>query len=191
MKRWKKVGERELMDLRIFKLKEVALERDGGRRPRPFYVFDSPDWVNIIPLTGKRKVVLISQYRAGIDDLSLEIPGGMVGTGEAPAAAAARELTEETGYVAGDLVPLGSVEPNPAILNNRCYFFLARNCEQTSETKFDPDEDIELVPTPLENIPRMISEGKIRHALVVAAFHHLFSKGPDVLGWSPEKLESD
>jgi len=107
----------------------------------------------------------------------------MVSPGEDHATAAARELTEETGYVAGTLSPLGMVEPNPAILNNRCYFFLARDCELKAATKFDPDEDIELVPTPMEQIPYMIHEGRIRHALVVAAFHHLFlAKGPDFAG---------
>ena len=58
----------------------------------------SPDWVNVLALTPDARLVLVRQFRFGIDDFSLEIPGGVIETGEDPVAAGLRELREETGY---------------------------------------------------------------------------------------------
>ena len=66
----------------------------------------------------------------------------MVDPGEDPALAAARELEEETGYVAGRLVALGPVHPNPALQANRCHSFLALDCVKRHEGRQDAGEDI-------------------------------------------------
>ncbi|MCU0586279.1 MAG: NUDIX hydrolase [Desulfobacterales bacterium] len=81
----------------------------------------------MIPLTPGREVVLIRQYRHGTREVTLEIPGGILEAGDTPSAAARRELGEETGYAAAEMISLGCVHPNPAFLENRCHTFLARN----------------------------------------------------------------
>ena len=91
----------------------------------------------------------------------------------APAAAAARELREETGYAAEEIVDLGWVHPNPAIQSNRCHTFLARNVSQVGEPDPDPNESFEQLTVPLVEIPRWIAEGRLTHSLVVAAFQLL------------------
>jgi 8-oxo-dGTP pyrophosphatase MutT (NUDIX family) len=174
MKLWKRLGERRLLQTRVFDVKQMTLEHPGRTEPVDFYAISSGDWVNVVPLTPGGQVLLIRQYRAGTHEICLEIPGGMVDPGERPEQAAARELAEETGFVAARLEPLGMVKPNPAIQDNRCFTFLALGCEQRTGTDFDPDEHIETELAPLAGIPAMIADGRIDHALVVAAFYHFF-----------------
>ncbi len=66
------------------------------------------------------------------------------------------------------------VNPNPAIFNNRCYTFLARNVERTADPMPDQTEEIEVVFVPMADIPGLIRNGKIDHAIVIAAFYHFF-----------------
>ena len=154
------------------------LTRRESRSPRTgnlhrFDVIESSDWVNIVPLTANDEVVLITQYRHGIEAMTLEIPGGMIDPGEAPLTAARREMQEETGYDSDDIVRLGAIHPNPAIQDNRCHMFLARNVVPKFETHFDTTEETLVQLVPLANIPQAIRDGSITHALVVAAFHWL------------------
>ena len=66
------------------------------------------------------------------------------------------------------------VHPNPAIQNNFCYTFLAKNVSHVGQRNQDEREDIEVVIRPLSDIPRLIKEGIITHALVIAAFYRYY-----------------
>jgi ADP-ribose pyrophosphatase len=93
----------------------------------------------------------------------------MVDPGEQPLAAAERELYEESGYRAQQLVPLGFIEPNPAIFNNRAHMFWAQGCERVGEQVLDAGEDIEVVPMPVDQVLALWRSGQIAHALVSVA----------------------
>jgi ADP-ribose pyrophosphatase len=156
-----------------------GLRTDHARSPRTgqshdFFVMESSSWVNIIPLTPKKEVVMVRQYRHGTREITLEIPGGLVEHQDDPETAALRELREETGYTAVSAVSLGYVHPNPAIQNNRCYTFLAEDCAPAGGQQQDEKEDIEVVLIPLHDIPRLIQAGVITHALVIAAFYRYY-----------------
>ena len=171
LKPWKRMTSSRDRTFPIF-----TLRTDRARSPRTnqaydFYILESADWVNIIPITPKREVILIRQYRHGIQDMALEIPGGIIEPDDSPREAALRELAEETGYSASQISALDHVWPNPAFLDNRCYTFLARDAALTGDQKPDEKEDIEVILVPLERIPDMIRHGEIRHSLVVAAFY--------------------
>ena len=118
-------------------------------------------------------MVLIRQYRVGIDAVTLEIPGGMVDAADgSPAESARRELLEETGYAADEMVQIGRVTSNPAFINNYTHTFLALNARPVAETSFDSAEYIEFELADIDEIPALIASGKITHALVIAGFYH-------------------
>lgn len=173
-KPWDIVSSERRDRLRIFGLRidRAVSPRTGAAHD--FYVLEADSWVNVIPITPQREVVLICQYRHGTREVTLEIPGGIVESTDSPQEAARRELSEETGYEAREFVGLGFVHPNPAFLDNRCYTFLAQDARPTSLQTLDEKEDIQVLLKPLAEIPKLIREGTITHSLVVAAFYRLF-----------------
>lgn len=157
-------------DFRIFRLR-----RDRAVSPRTgaaldFYVLETRDWVNVIPVTPEGDVVLVRQYRHGIRSATLEIPGGLVDD-EDPAAGAARELLEETGYAAREFVHLGTVDAQPALQDNRCHTYLALGAVAVAEPRPDAGEDLVVERFPLAEVPERVRRGDITHGLVLAAFY--------------------
>jgi 8-oxo-dGTP pyrophosphatase MutT (NUDIX family) len=117
---------------------------------------------------------MVRQFRHGTATITVEIPAGMVDPEDPdPAAAVARELCEETGYEAAELIHLGSVAPNPAFLDNQCHTYLARDVRLMGSQQLDGAEDIDIVLLTLEEIERMIAAGEITHSLTLNAFYWL------------------
>jgi ADP-ribose pyrophosphatase len=142
-----------------------------------FFSLDCPDWANVIAITPDRQVVLIEQFRFGIEEVTLEIPGGIIDPGESPAEACRRELLEETGYAGDEIRMIGRVSANPAIQNNFVHTGLILNARPAADVKLDHLEEIHLRLAPLEEVPRLIRSGAIHHAFVVAAFQYLAVSG--------------
>lgn len=136
---------------------------------RDFYVVHSPDWVNVIALTQDRQLVLVRQFRFGVDDLSVEIPGGVMDPGEEPIAAGLRELREETGYVGKNARIIGRVHSNPAILSNACHFVFVEDVVRSAELHWDADEEIEVITMPVDEAYKWAYSGRITHSLVLDA----------------------
>ena len=122
---------------------------------------------------------MVRQFRHGIEDFTLEIPGGMVDPEDAdPRTAARREMQEESGYDSPDIIELGKVHPNPAIQGNYCHSFLARGVREGPKVELDTTEETEVVLVPLASIKDLIASGEITHALVIAAFSFLHAYNP-------------
>jgi ADP-ribose pyrophosphatase len=170
---WKRNESKRIADCRVFTVREDFCETDDGAKKSSFFVVENPDWVNIIALTKDKQVVLIEQFRHGIGQTTLEIPGGMVDDGEDFELAARRELVEETGFLSDEWVLLGKSRPNPAIQNNWIYHFLALNCEKNAEVSFDEHESAMTKLSAVSEIKSLILNGEIKHSLVIAAFYFL------------------
>ncbi len=170
---WETLEIGESLDRGVFRVQEIMRRSPRTGHAATYQVLQIADWANVVALTPADEVVLIAQYRHGIDEVTLEIPGGVLEPGEAPADGVARELKEETGFTGDAPVLIGTVHPNPAIQDNACTTWLVTGARRTAEPEPDEGEDIDVVMVPRGEIPALLRGGRITHSLVVAAFHWL------------------
>ena len=171
-KRWTVLASEKLQDCRVFEVYRTTARSPRSEASHSFFRIEADEWVNVVALTPEHEFVMVRQYRHGSDDVTLEIPGGIVDPGEEPSAAAARELLEETGYQGGDPVQIGPVNPNPALFGNGCHTFLIRDAVPVAEIRNDGETEhttVELLPR--DELQDRLLAGAIGHALVMAGFY--------------------
>ncbi len=144
-----------------------TVELASGRTFEPV-VLEFRSWANVLALTKNNEVVLVKQYRHGVQEDLLEFPGGIVDDGESPLEGIRRELMEETGYSAENLVEVGRIYPNPALQHNTLFCYVATDVEKVGEQHFDDTEEIEVQLLPLDELIELAKSGKFLHALHVA-----------------------
>ena len=171
---WKRVSSKDGPDLIVFRSRFDRMTHPKTGEELDRLVLKSMDWVNVVALTGEGLIVVVRQYRFGTEEVTTEVPGGMVDPGEGHEESARRELLEETGYVSDHWSYLGSVDPNPAVQTNKMHHWLAKDCRLEAEQELDPGEDIEVATLTEEEMRIAISSGEIRHALVLTALHRVF-----------------
>ncbi len=175
VKPWRRKAVNTLADCRIFTLSESVSVCPRTENEHSFFFIDTADWVNIVPVTTDGDVVFIRQFRHGSQNITLEIPGGMVDPGEDPETAAVRECKEESGYRAGRIESLGVLNPNPALFQNKLHTYLALDCERAGEIANTSTEHTEVELVPMRDLPKLLQEGVIDHALVVATLWRLLA----------------
>ncbi len=170
---WAQESESIRQDSRLFQ--QIVAQRRSPHTgmEHAFYRLQGPDWVNVVAFTRPGELLVVEQFRHGIDAATLEIPGGGCDPGEIPSEAARRELREETGFVSGQWVALGSCTPNPATQNNRCYTFLALDCDPDGALELDPAEELQVWAVAWPEWQARMRRGEIHHALVLTAFQLL------------------
>lgn len=152
-----------------FSIRKRRCVHEGDGRSGDFYVIDVADWVVAVALSPAGNIVLVRQFRFGVGDFTWELPAGLIDQGESPAAAAARELEEETGYVGRVETTLAVLHPNPALQANRCHFVLIRDANPAGVIGGDQHEETCPREMPLSEFRAWIREGRVTHALAVAA----------------------
>lgn len=134
--------------------------------------FEFRSWANVLALTKDQQVVVIRQYRHGVQEVLREFPGGVVEDGEDPREGAMRELREETGYTAAEFIEVGRFYPNPALQTNTMYFYLALGAERVEGQHLDAAEEIDVELLPLDELIDQARRGEFRHALQLAGLFH-------------------
>jgi ADP-ribose pyrophosphatase len=170
---WKKVKTTLEADCRIFKVNRVTFEHEERNKTGDFFVLNTPSWVHVIALTPDDEIVMAKQFRFGTENLSWELPGGLMEEGETPIEAAQRELREETGFVGCDPEVIAAISPNPAIQNNTCYFVLLRNATREHELDWDEHEEILTSAIPVREVEEWAHSGKILHSLSITSLFFL------------------
>ena len=166
---WVTTNEQVEYTTKIFKVLSREMKIESENHSATFSILDAPDWINVIALTPENEIVLVEQYRYGIEKPTLELPGGVCDPGESPFESSKRELLEETGYSSKDWENLGRVSSNPAMQTNYTHTFLAINCEKVAEQVLDGNERINVHVMPLVEFLDLVGKGEVMHSLVVAA----------------------
>lgn len=127
--------------------------RDANERSiAPYYVLEYGDWISVLALDREGSAIVVEEYRHGAGIVAVGTIGGGVEAGESPEAAANRELREETGYEADELIGLGATWANYGNHTNRVHHFLARGCVRVAEQSLDESEAIAVQVTSLDGL---------------------------------------
>ena len=169
LRAWDCNGQRRGPDLRVFRARFDRLRNPRTGTELEATILETPQWANVVPLDENGNIILVRQYRFGVREFTLEIPGGIVERDEDPADAARRELREETGYTTAGVEFLGASQPNPAFHDNLCHHFLARDVMRTDAPQLDSGEDVEVLAVPRAEVAAAVRGGRIQNALVVTA----------------------
>ena len=173
LKPWKQLSTEYLHRENWFSLRRDRVLKGGGGEMYPYYVLEYSTWASIFPVTSSGKIIMMKQYRYGLGEFSLELPGGIMDPHETEVSVAAkRELREETGYTCVEIREIAKVAPNPATSNNYMHVFFATGCEETHTQDFDPHEELELIFMEVEEVKTLLRENKIIQSLHVSALFY-------------------
>ena len=150
-------------DLFSFVTEDVTLP-NGSRAEMA--VVRHPGSTAVVPFLDDSKVVMERQYRHAVGGYLLEIPAGTMERGEAPADCAKRELEEETGFMATQIIEIGRVHIIPAYSDEIIHLYIAKGLVP-SRQRLDKDEIIKVVQCPFHQTLEMIDAGQITDALTI------------------------
>src|SRR5260370_19737572 len=152
---------------KVINLRLDPVQVEDGRTVKLEIVEHAPS-IGVLTLKDDRTALLVRQYRHSAGETLREIVAGSMDLGEAPEAAAQRELAEEIGYRAQEMIPLGGFYLCPGYTTEFMHIFLARGL-QPATAEADEDEQIELEEIPLTELYRQARAGELRDAKTVAA----------------------
>jgi ADP-ribose pyrophosphatase len=165
--KWKVLESKYLHKEPWLTVRQERCETPGGKIIPAFYINEYPDWVNAFALTRDGRVLMVKQYRRGIDSVEIELPGGVSEEGETMEEAVRRELLEETGYEFGSVEFLAKVSANPSTTNNFTHFFLAREGVKIAEQTLDETEEVEVIEMSIDDVKELVRTNGMAQSLHV------------------------
>jgi 8-oxo-dGTP pyrophosphatase MutT (NUDIX family) len=180
---WQVLARRTLLERRWISVREDHVRLANGHEIEEFHVIGAPSWAGILAVTENDDVVLVRQYRHGIAGESLELPAGVIESGETPLDAAKRELLEETGYAAERWESIASVATEPSRHTVRAHFFCALGAKPVAPHAPDASEEIELVLVPKNALVELVLRGDVAHGVHIGAI--LLAERRGLLGGQP------
>ncbi|MBC5809654.1 MAG: NUDIX hydrolase [Candidatus Eremiobacteraeota bacterium] len=171
---WKIVRSEILIDSPHLRLRSDDIELPDGSLVKDYYVRESRGFAVVFAIAEDERVVLVRQYKHGAGGRLLELPAGGIDAGETALDCAARELTEETAYVAGGrgLESIGRFVVDASNSTARFELFLARDARRTGKQELERTEDIEVEFATFKELRRFVSDGTIESAPQVAAIYY-------------------
>ena len=139
---------------------------DQGRHT--FQIIRHPGGAGVLPVFGDGTIALIRQLRPAVGAFLLEIPAGRLCPEEPPLSCACRELQEETGLTATEIIPLGTIYSSPGVFDEIIHLFAATGISQ-GIAQPEAYEEIEVVRLPLDEAMEMAADGRISDAKTLAA----------------------
>jgi 8-oxo-dGTP pyrophosphatase MutT (NUDIX family) len=168
-KPWKVLSREYLSRKLWYTVRVDRVELPTGAIIDEYWVNEYAPWVNVVAVTADDQVVLIRQYRHGLEQIHFELPAGTTDPGETSLEGAARrELLEETGYGGGRWTPLMTLSANPALQNNLTYTFLAEGVEPLDKPDLDVGEDLRTHLCPVDDVEAMLDGDDFIQALHAA-----------------------
>lgn len=167
-----KFEEKTIRSEEIFKGKIFTVKKDTVKLPdnseASREVVTHHGGAGIIAVDDDRNILLVRQYRKGVEREVLEIPAGKLEKNEDPKKCCERELLEETGYAAGTITDLGKIYPTPAYCSEIIHIYMATDLIK-KEQKLDSGEFLEVIKVKLDKAYDMVLSNKIRDAKTVVA----------------------
>jgi ADP-ribose pyrophosphatase len=174
--KWKVLESEYLHKEPWLTIRKDKCELPNGNIVPAFYVSEFPEWVNVFGLTEEGKVIMVKQYRHGIESVETELPGGVAEEGESPEEAVKRETLEETGYEFESVEYLGKICANPSTTNNFTHFFLGRGGKKVAEPDLDHSEEIDVELMTVDEVKQLVRENKMAQSLHVNCIFYALMK---------------
>jgi ADP-ribose pyrophosphatase len=129
------------------------------------------DYSTIVPFVSKDEILIIKSYRHLVDSIEIEVPSGYIDEGETAKQAAIRELKEETGYTAKDIISIGSYTLDYSMFKQKGNIFIAYDLDKEKEQSLGIMEKIDVEIIKIKEIEKLLLRGKISNAASIVAFY--------------------